>query len=726
MEGNDQLCGYIERITFQSVENGFTVAQLKSPHNADLICIVGTMPSLQPGETIRCYGSWKQHLIYGKQFVVSEHKVEAPSDILGIKKYLGSGLIKGIGTKYANRIVEKFGVDTLNVIDQNPMLLNQVSGLGPKRVEKIINCWGDQRAIRAVMIFLQSHGVSPTYAQKIFKTYKEKSISTVTENPFRLAQDIHGIGFKTADKIAEKLGIPKDAPQRLDAGLEHLLSELSNEGHTCYPEKELLELTSRLLETEEKLLEERLLFLLQEERIERLDLVHEHQLTPFIWLKALFMSETGIAREISRLQKHPSLLRAVQVEKALEWVQKRLNIKLAENQKEAVAKGLQEKLQIITGGPGTGKSTITNALLTISEQLNAEIILAAPTGRAAKRMSEITGKKASTIHSLLEFDFKGGGFRRNRKNPLLCDLIIVDEASMIDTFLMFSLLKALPDCTRVIFVGDIHQLPSVGAGNVLKDLIFSQQIPVTTLNEIFRQAAGSRIITNAHRINQGIYPDIRNLSQSDFYFVEAEEPQNLLPALTTLVSERIPQKFGFHVLNEIQVLVPMKKGLIGAENLNLCLQKALNPNSPTVNAYGKQFAVGDKVMQLRNNYQKEVFNGDIGRITAIDLEEQQLMVAIEEREVLYEFNELDSLSLAYAVSTHKYQGSECPCVVIVFHTSHFKLLHRNLLYTAVTRGKKMVILIGNKKAIGIAVKNDEVKKRYTGLRAALIHSKAGL
>lgn len=716
----EQISGYIERITYQNPENGYTVAQLQQPRRSELTCIVGSMPALQPGETVCCIGKWKRHLIHGQQFEVSEVRVEAPADLNGIEKYLSSGLIKGIGGVYAGRIVEKFGLDTLNIIDQNPERLSEISGLGKKRINKIKACWADQKSIREVMIFLQSNGISPTYAQKIYKAYGNKSIKRVKENPYTLARDIFGIGFKMADKIAAQMGIAKDSPQRVDSGIQYVLSELSSDGNVCFPVVLFLEEAAKILEAPIELVQERIKALHGERRIVLHELIFEGTLQDFIWNAPLFKSEVGIARELRRLIKEKSLLREVNVTKALEWVQEKLEIELGGNQKVAVKHALEDKVQIITGGPGTGKSTITNAILSITEKLTNKIQLAAPTGRAAKRMTEITGKKAFTIHSLLEFDFRAGGFKKNKENPLECDLIIIDEASMIDTILMYSLLKAIPGHARVIFVGDINQLPSVGPGNVLKDIINARCTTVTMLNEIFRQAAGSRIVTNSHLINNGTYPDIRNIPDSDFYFVESQEPEQALQQILTLVTQRIPKKYRYDPIEEIQVLAPMKKGALGTENLNAILQESLNPNKTPLFRAGKRLCVGDKVMQIRNNYDKKVYNGDVGKITKIDQIEQLVIVNFDNNLVNYDFADLDEIVLAYAVSVHKYQGSECPCIVIPIHTSHFKLLNRNLLYTGVTRGKKLVILVGSKKALAIAVKNDEVKKRYTGLKQALL------
>lgn len=704
----EQIFGYIERITFYNPENGFTVARLKQPKKNDLTTIVGIIPGVKPGESVRLIGRWKNNPTHGLQFEVKECYIEAPNDVIGIQKYLESGMVRGIGPIYAERIVKKFKEKTLDVIDQTPELLLDVPGIGEKRIEKIKKCWQEQKSIREIMIFLQKYEVSPAFAQKIYKRFGENTIEQLQENPFSLCREIRGVGFKSADKIAEKLGFPKDATQRIDAGIEYLLIELSEEGHTCFPLNELCEKADEILGIDIK---ERIDTLVQEERI-----VQENG---YVWIKGLWLCEKGIIRELYRLQRGACRLRAVDQQRAVAWVEEQLKIQLADQQREAVKRSLEEKIHIITGGPGTGKSTITKAILAITEKLSRRMILAAPTGRAAKRLSEITKREAFTIHSLLQYDFKERGFRRNRENPLHCDLIVIDEASMIDTSLMYHLLKAIPDHARVLLVGDIHQLPSVGPGNVLKDLIESEHVPVTRLTEIFRQAAGSRIITNAHMINQGVFPDLSIEKKGDFFFVKAEEPEEALAKILTLVSERLPKFYRFHPIEDIQVLAPMKKGVIGTENLNRTLQEVLNPQEDVLIQRGMRYGVADKVMQIRNNYNKEVYNGDIGKITKIDREEQELTVSFDGREVVYPFVDLEELVLAYATSVHKYQGSECPCVVIPVHTTHFKMLHRNLLYTAVTRGKRLVVLIGTGKAIAIAISNDDVNKRYTGLPSLL-------
>lgn len=707
----EEIFGYIDNIIFASEENGFTVARLKEPKKADGTLILGTMPGLQPGENIHCKGVWKMHPKHGRQFEVESYELKIPTDLLGIQKYLESGMIKGIGPAYAERIVKEFGTETLQVIDETPDKLLRIPGIGEGRLKKIKECWVDQRETRDVMIFLRGHGVSPSYAHKIYKTYGNACIEKVKTNPYSLAQEIKGIGFKSADKIAQNLGIAKDSPARIDAGIEFILWELSNDGHVCYPKLELLPAVKESLDIEEALIQNRLEELIQQSKV----ILNEDH----VYVKPLYLAELGIARQLHRLMQASCALREVDVPKALEWTQEKFRIHFAEEQKQAVAMGVAEKMLIITGGPGTGKSTITKAILAICEKLTKKILLAAPTGRAAKRMSEITYKRAFTIHSLLEMDFQTGQFKKDANNPLDCDLIIVDEASMIDTFLMHHLLKAIPDHARVIFVGDIDQLPSVGPGNVLRDIIESEQIPVCILKEIFRQAKGSQVVVNSHRINQGFFPDLSHKPNSDFVYHEAGTPEEILTIIIDLLIE-LPKKYRFHPMRDIQILSPMRRGVIGIENLNVVLQEKFNPSSTPLFNRGRKFLQGDKVMQIRNNYQKEVYNGDVGFIDEVDTAEQMLTVYFDDKLVIYEFGELDELELAYAVSIHKYQGSECPCIIIPIHTSHFKLLYKNLLYTGITRGKRLVALVGSKKAIGMAVHNEDVRKRYTGLKSNVI------
>lgn len=715
----DTITGHIERITFQNAENGWTVARLQEPKKPDLTTVVGTMTSVQVGETLRCRGHWKNDPNYGFQFVVQDYEVTQPATIRGIQKYLASGMIKGIGDHFAEQIVMKYGEQTLDVIDQTPDVLMEIDGIGPKRLTKIKDGWAEQKAIREVMTFLMGYGISPTYAQKVFKTYGNDSIRIIRDNPYQLARDIWGIGFKTADQTAQKLGIGKESEMRIDAGVEYVLNELSNDGHTCYPVDKFLEEAQKLLEVDANLVAARLAAIEQEERIVTAPLTIDNTLTACVWLKTFHVCEQGIGKELSRLQNGKSELREVKVKNAIEWAEKKLNIQLADNQKKAVGASLTEKVHIITGGPGTGKSTITKVILLVTHQLTQKIMLAAPTGRAAKRMAEITGMKASTIHSLLEFDFNIGGFKRNRDNPLDCDLLIVDEASMIDTVLMFSLLKAIPTHARVIFVGDVDQLPSVGAGSVLQDLISSEKIPVTRLTEIFRQAASSKIIVNAHRVNAGEFPDLSNDKSGDFFFIPEEDPDKLTDLIVNLVDSRLPKAYGFDPFDDIQVLAPMNRGTIGNRNLNEVLQKKLNPSYDPLVKMGRSFHEDDKVMQIKNNYDKDIYNGDVGRIKKIDKVEQEVVVLFDGREVFYDFTELDELTLAYAVSIHKYQGSECPCVVMPLVMGHYMMLYKNLIYTGITRGKKLVVLVGSKKAVAMAVKNDEAVKRFTGLREVL-------
>ncbi|MGR3973497.1 MAG: ATP-dependent RecD-like DNA helicase [Candidatus Rhabdochlamydia sp.] len=700
----EEIFGYVESIVFSA--DTFTVARLKEPRKQELTCIVGPLPSVQPGETLRCSGKWKYHSQYGQQFEVESFESKQPSDLVGIQKYLESGMIKGIGPVYAEKIIKQFGINTLKIIDNDPDRLSEVAGIGPKRIDTIKVCWDQQKSIREVMLFLQTFGISPTFAHKIYKAYGKDCIQKVKEDPYVLAKDIRGIGFKYADQIALKMGLPLHSLTRIQAGIEHVLWELSNEGHTCYPLNDLLTSSAEILMVPAEEIQIGL-----EKAIEHQQLISYEGM---ISLKPFHLSEKGIVREIKRLLTTDCELRTVHYEKAILWSEEKLSITFAEEQKQAIIAAVKDKFHIITGGPGTGKSTITKAILRITEKLTSHILLAAPTGRAAKRMSEITGKKASTIHALLEMDFQSGGFKRGADNPLKCDLLIIDEASMIDTFLLFQLLKAVPSTARVILIGDIDQLPSVGAGTVLRDLIDSRCINVTKLTQIFRQAAHSKIITNAHLINQGKFPELFNTF--DFRFIEEESAESIVAAIKDLIIGPKSLRSRFHIFEDVQVLSPMKRGAIGTENLNVVLQGILNPSVTPLCRMGRTFHVGDKVMQIRNDYEKLIFNGDIGRILTIDLSSQVLSINFDGRRVEYQFSEIDDLVLAYAVSIHKYQGSECPCIIIPVHMSHFKMLHRNLLYTGITRGKKMVILIGTKQAIGLAIRNDDVKKRHTQLK----------
>lgn len=691
----EQIFGIVERITFRQDDTGFTVARLKQPRKTELTTIVGTLPHLSLADSVRLQGVWKKHPAHGLQFDVHTLYFEAPKDCEGIEKYLSSGTIKGIGPAYAKKIVAKFKEQTLDVIEHTPDRLLCIEGIGEKKLESIIQSWKDQMTLREVMLFLQKYDVSPAYARKIFRRYGQQTIDHLKENPYAMATDIAGIGFKIADTIAEKMGFPKDSQLRIDAGVIFALNELSMLGHTCYPKDLFCEKATQLLQAP---IEESLQRALAEGKfIEK---------EGFLALRKYWVSEGVITFHINRIKNAKSTLRAVDMPKALDWVEKTLHLQLAEAQKVAVAKALSEKVLIITGGPGTGKSTITKAILALSSKLTSKIVLAAPTGRAAKRMTEITKKEAQTLHALLKFDFKTARFTHNKDNPITCDLIIIDEASMIDTALAASLLSAIPSHARVLIVGDVNQLPSVGPGRVLHDLIASDSLPVITLNEIFRQAAGSRIITNAHLVNKGQFPDLSYVASSDFFFSKSEQPEELLDKVVELVTKKLSKRFD--PIWDIQVLAPMKKGAIGIDQLNVKLQQALNPQASLT----ARFSVGDKVMQLRNDYDKEVYNGDIGQVVKID---EEWVVNFDGKEVAYDSLELEDLTLAYATSVHKYQGSEAPCVIIVVHPSHYMMLQRNLLYTAITRGKKMVLLVGTAKAIAMAVGRNEASERHTFL-----------
>ena len=717
----EQIQGYIENIIFSNEDNGFTVAKIKEENKYKHTCIVGHFSEVKPGESIKCEGKWITHSSYGMQFEVENYHIYAPSDILGIQKYLESGLVKGIGAVYANKIVEKFKENTLEIIDLSPHRLLEIPGIGPKRIEQIIQCWEAQKKIREVIIFLKSYNISPSFAQKIFKTYSDKSIEIIKENPYQLAKDITGIGFKIADTIAIKMGFEFHSNKRIKSGIEFVLWELTNSGHTCFPEDDFLKESAKTLDVSQEEVLSTLNNMIEEKLIIKAFLPKQNK--SFIWLKALYSYEMAIALELKRLSLCDSNIRSIATDRAISWAEEQMNMSFAPQQKLAIEKGVSEKVHIITGGPGTGKSTITNAIIKISEKLTNKIILAAPTGRAAKRLSQITKKRASTIHSLLEYDFTTGGFKKGKDNLLKCELLIIDEASMIDTFLMHSLLKSIPDEARVVFIGDIDQLPSVGPGYILKDIIESETINMTRLNEIYRQAEGSKIIINAHKINAGEMPEFTdNKPWQDFHFYEIKEIEEIEKIILDLITKKLPETKKLDPFKDIQVLSPMRKGKIGADSLNITLQHALNPSSRPLIKGGKRFHLGDKVMQIRNNYTKNVYNGDIGKITLIDPIEQCVLINFDNNVIDYDFSELDEISLAYAVSVHKYQGSECPCVVIPIHTAHFKLLYRNLLYTGITRGKKLVILVGTKKAIAIAVKNNEVQKRHTGLEECLRNS----
>jgi len=713
------LRGQIERITYTNEENSYTVVKVKVYGRKDLVTVIGNIVNPTPGEIISMKGEWGNHPKYGEQFKVVFCQCTTPATVYGIEKYLGSGLVKGIGPVMAKRIVKKFKEETLNVIEKDIEQLAGIDGIGKKRIAMIKKAWDEQKEIRSIMIFLQSHGVSSGYSAKIYKQYGNESIKIVKENPYRLATDIFGIGFVTADKIAQKLGFAKDSELRAEAGILHVLHEMTDEGHVYYPYEPLIGKCKEILDIDREIIVKAIGTIAADKRIVIEDL--NQNISEFkenhkaVYLVGYHIAETNLSARLKTLIHTPQAIRKIDSEKAIEWVQEKLAIILAEKQIEAVRCVTGNKVMIITGGPGTGKTTIINAIIRIFSVIKIRIMLAAPTGRAAKRMMETTGHEAKTIHRLLEYSMKKGGFQKNADSPLDCDLLIIDEASMIDTLLMHHLLKAVPSNATFVLVGDVNQLPSVGAGNVLKDIIESKAVPAVELNEIFRQAKESSIIVNAHLINEGKIPNLRSSQDKldDFYFIEQEDPQKVMELIITLVKERIPKRFGFNAIDDIQVLTPMHRGVVGASNLNMELQKAMNPGDEGVNRFGRLYRVNDKVMQISNNYDKEVYNGDIGRIISIDEEAQEIAVSIDDREIIYEYSELDELVHAYAVSIHKSQGSEYPAVVIPILTQHYILLQRNLLYTGVTRGKKLVVIIGTKKAMAIAVRNNKTEKRYT-------------
>ncbi len=721
-----EIEGQIERITYRNEENSYTIAKMKVGGRHDLVTVVGNLLSVSPGEVLKLKGEWHNHPKFGEQFKITSYESVVPATVKGVQRYLGSGLIKGIGPVMARRLVERFGLDTLAVIETDIKRLHEVDGIGEKRVEMIGKAWNDQKEIRDVMLFLQGHEVSPGYGAKIYKQYGKESIKVVQENPYRLATDIFGIGFITADRIAEKLGISRESRIRAEAGILYVLQQLSDDGHVYYPYEPLIEECGKILGLERDVIVRAFGKIAEEKKIVIEDLNTEEirENNKGVYLSKLHACEVGIANKLKTLMQFPKQLRTFDRDKAIEWVQGEQKIQLAESQQRAVREAIEKKVMVVTGGPGTGKTTIINSIIRIYERLGQRVMLAAPTGRAAKRMQEATGHEAKTIHRLLEFSPKEGRFKRDEENPLGADLLAIDETSMMDTVLMYHFLKAVPREATLILVGDVDQLPSVGAGNVLKDMIDSGSIPTVRLAEIFRQAKESMIIVNAHRVNSGEMPLVARdgCLHQDFFFFEVEEPEKAVEKIIELCGEKIPRRFHYRSVEDIQVLTPMHRGAAGASNLNTELQKCLNPSTDEFTRGGKTLKVGDKVMQIRNNYDKEVFNGDTGRITRIDLEEQEVVVDYDGRSVAYDYPDLDEIVLAYAVSVHKSQGSEYPVVVIPILTQHYMLLQRNLLYTAITRGKKIVVLVGTKKAIAIAVKNNKPQRRYTLLKDRLMKS----
>lgn len=698
----------VERITYQNPENGYSVLKVKVKGYNDLVTLVGNLLEVPVGSVLLCRGEWKVDKRYGSQFVAATWEETMPATVYGIEKYLGSGLVKGIGPRFARAIVQRFGTETIDIIETDIERLYEVPNIGRKRVAKIRESWEKQKDIKNVMLFLQGYGVSTAYAAKIYREYGKESIDKVRENPYRLADDIWGIGFKTADGIAAKMGYEKEDPRRCRSGILYTLGQLSDEGHVYAGEEQLVKTAGQLLEAGETAIRDTLAGMLQAE-----DLILDKDA---IYLPPFYHAECGTSRRLRDLAEStgrslfdglfdPSSLTA------------ETGIEYDEVQLAAIRQAVTSKVMVLTGGPGTGKTTTTQGIIAALKKAGLRVLLAAPTGRAAKRMSEATGMEAKTIHRLLEYNPQDG-YKRNDENPLEGDALIVDECSMIDILLMNNLLKAVPVGMRLVFVGDIDQLPSVGAGNVLRDIIDSQRIPVVRLVRIFRQAQKSRIVMNAHTINQGRFPDTSNGRDTDFFFMREDDPERAAETIVRLVKERLPRAYR-ESPDRIQVLTPMQRGVVGAANLNLLLQQALNPSGPSLGRGGYTYRQGDRVMQLRNNYDKDVFNGDLGYIREVDTEDRMLTVDFDGKKVEYDVTELDELTLAYATTIHKAQGSEYPIVVMPVLMTHFVMLQRNLIYTGITRAKKICVLIGAMKALAYAVRNMSVLKRNTSLRERL-------
>ncbi len=710
--------GTVERITFHSEQSGFCVLRVKVRGMRDLVTIAGTAASVHSGEFIEADGNWTNDKTYGQQFKASNIRVVPPTTLEGITKYLSSGMIKGIGPVFGKKLVDAFGADIFDVIEQAPEKLLTLNGIGKKRVDKITLAWVEQKAVREIMVFLQSHGIGTARAVRIYKTYGDDSISKIQENPYRLANDIHGIGFKTADDLAEKLGIAKDSMIRARAGVVHVIQEMTGDGHCAVYNQNLTTKSIAMLEISDDIIKQAINEEIDAEKLIP-DVIDKKDCLYVNWL---YYAEVGVAKNIVRLMENEPSWGKIDVDKALEWSEKATGLKLSPSQNEAVKSAIQSKFICVTGGPGVGKTTVVNSIIQIIKQKKAAVTLCAPTGRAAKRLSESTGLEAKTIHRLLEFSPQTGGFVKNDENQIETDLLVIDEASMVDTILMNSLLKSLPDRAGVLVVGDIDQLPSVGAGAVLSDIIASGKIHTARLTEIFRQAASSQIIVNAHRINEGKAPFKSEKGKpTDFYVIHCQDAEDIHDKLTKVIADRIPNVFKMNPITDVQVLTPMNRGGLGVKSLNIELQKLLNPSPmASITKFGWTFGIGDKVVQSVNNYDKEVFNGDLGLIKTVDHVELEITVDFDDKIVTYDFNELDEVDLAYATSIHKSQGSEYPVVIMPLSMQHYMLLQRNLIYTGVTRGKKLVIMIGEPKAIQMGVSNFKQSKRLTKLSERII------
>ncbi len=712
--------GRVDRVLFSNEENGWCVVRL-SVEEAPPLTAIGPLLGVRPGDDLRLSGRWVTHNTYGEQFEAASYVQIAPSTEEGLRRFLGSGKIRGLGPKRAATVVEKFGLEVFDILDHQPERLLEVMGIGPATLRRITDSWERHRGIQQIMVFLTGHGVTPGVAVKVFRRYGPSAVDVVRANPYRLAEDVFGVGFLTADRIARQLGIPGDAPERIEAGILHTLGDAAGQGHVFLPEEALVETASTLLEISDELVPQALARLAERRRVV---VRPRSQDTPAVYAPHLAAAEASIADDLAELLRRPASGQPVIVTTAIAWYQGRAGIRLAPRQRDALSAAFTRKAAVITGGPGTGKTTLIRGVVEILGRKNARVALAAPTGRAAKRLGEATGAAATTIHRLLEFNPRDRGFNRNRQRPLEADCIVIDEVSMLDVELASALLAAVPPTSRLLLVGDADQLPSVGPGNVLADLIASEVLPVIRLDFIFRQARRSRIVDNAHRVNQGTVPRIDNAEDGDFFFAQQGDPQQAADLVIDFAARRIPRRYGFDPLKDIQVLAPMHRGELGVANLNQRLQNELTPNGRELVVGSRRFRVGDKVMQVRNNYDLDIFNGDLGRISDIDFQDRTVTVDFDGRAVDVSSDDLEDVIPAYACTIHKSQGSEYPAVVIVLHHQHHIMLQRNLLYTAITRGRKLVVIVGSQRALARAVFNAKVRTRHTLLGERLRESVA--